>query len=249
MRTDHHHATTSSHIRPLVLDADSAGPANTADDNARFADTGRLTEQSTDAMVKALLKLKVGDRASCSLFVRAMEYQLRDFLRALASERQATAPPAAPQATDHGPANADLVAIARAARELAALLDALPNALKPGLLQSLEARDAMHRGYDARYLDQLRIEALRLDDACGSEATQTGFVTEAEAAHAERRLVSPATLDFIALLGSMFEECFEKPPTAAPDGPFARALGVIGEGIGVQLPTDPATLEVALGRA
>ena len=247
MRTDHHHATTSSHIRPLVLDADSAGPANTAEDNGRFADTGRLTEQSTDAMVKALLKLKVGDRASCSLFVRAMEYQLRDFLRTFASERQAPAPPAAPQATDHGPANAELSAIARAARELAALLDALPNELKPRVLQNLEARDALQRGYDTRYLDQLRIEALRLDDACGGEVTQTEPLTEA--AHAERRPVSPATLDFVALLGSMFEECFEKPPTAAPDGPFARALGVIGEGIGVQLPTDPATLEVALGRA
>jgi hypothetical protein len=104
----------------------------------------------------------------------------------------------------------------------------------------------MHRGYDARYLDQLRLEALRVAEACGDADAQTELVEPPVPPRPPA--VSTATVDFVASLGSMFEECFEKPPTAAPDGAFARALSVIGDGIGIELPDDLATLELALGR-
>ena len=44
----------------------------------------------------------------------------------------------------------------------------------------------------------------------------------------------------------MFEECFEKMPTADPDGDFARVLTAINEGTGLQVPVDQLTLELAL---
>ena len=75
MRTDHRHAATASHIRPLALGQRGAalpeGPSG-----SRFMDTGRLDDDSKQAIADELVDRNIGDRASCSLFVRAMEYEL-----------------------------------------------------------------------------------------------------------------------------------------------------------------------------
>ena len=243
MRTDQHHATSSSHIRPLTLGSGATG--HTEDGSpGRFDETGRLTEQRTDAIVKALVKLKIGDRASCGLFVRAMEYQLRDFRRALAEEASTAPPQPMPEHRATASAAPALNAVARKANELAELLEALPDGLVPGLLQNLEAQDEMRRGYDPRYLDRLRIESLRLAAACGTGIVDAG--SGAPVAQVQPPAMSPATVDFVASLGNMYEECFEKRPTADPDGPFARALGELGAGIGIELAGDQTMLEAAL---
>jgi hypothetical protein len=244
MRTDHHHATSSSHIRPLTLGANDTGHADDGNPR-RFDDTGRLTEQRTDTIVKALVKQKIGDRASCSLFVRAMEYQLTDYRHALAAETAPALAATVPRPAVPAAQATELAALARAAHELAGLLEALPDELAPGLLQHLEAQDEMRRGYDQRYLDQLRIEALRLAAACGGEAVPPEMVAPSVTPQAPA--VSAAAVEFVSSLGGMYEECFEKPPTAAPDGAFARALGVLSDGISIEIPNDAATLELALG--
>lgn len=246
MRTDHHHARSTRHIQPPVFGAEAADPADAGDDSYHFTDAGRLSEGCTDAIVEALLGLKIGDRESCRLFVRAMEYELTDYRHALTAEPHHVAPESAPPQTGQASQRPELAAITRAAHDLAGLLDTLPDDLKQDLLQNLEAQDEMHRGYDRRYLDQLRIEASRLAAACGGARAQS----EPAATTAAPRTTgpSPASLHFVFSLVHMFEECFETKPTAEPDGAFARTLAVLGEGIGIAIPNDPETLAVALGR-
>jgi len=236
MRRDHRQSNTTGHDRPPEAEADT--PDSTNDPN-RYTDTGRLTDASTDAIVKALLKLKIGDRESCRLFVRAMEYELDDFRHAvIESPSPAATTPATPSAAQ----DTELAALAHSAHELVTRLGALSDDIKPGLLHDLEAQDEMRRGYDQRYLDQLCIEVSRLAAACGIEPTRA--LIQSPSAQPQS-----ASVDFVYSLVHMFEECFERKATTDPDGDFARVLTVLGDGIGIALPNDAQTLEVVVGRA
>lgn len=245
MRTDQLSASAARLIQPPVF-GDSAEPAEEIDDTYYFTDAGRITEARVDAIVEALLELKIGDLESCRLFVRAMEYELPDYRHALMEEPLPVSPETTPQAPIIIEQNAELTVLNHAAQQLAMLLEALPEELKPGLLGSLEAQDEMRRGYDQRYLDQLRIEALRLATACVTTPAKPEAAIPTDQAPAA---TNAAGIQFVSSLVHMFEECFETEPTTDPDGGFARALAVLGEGIGIEIPRDQDALEIALGRA
>ena len=165
MRTDRHSFRSSSHIRPLILGEDGVKQPSASANPGRFVDPGRLTEKKKAAISKTLVELGIGDHESCNLFVRAMEYELNVYREAAADEAEtatpqpvrATQPVAAPTTE-----SAELQVIARAATELAALLESLPYEAQDGLLDNLEAQDPMRRGYDQRYLQQMQIETQRL---------------------------------------------------------------------------------------
>lgn len=251
MQTDHHLAAHGgSPIRPLTLGADGVRQPSHDAAPGSFIDLAPLTEEQKAAMAKALFKHKVGDAESCMLFVRAMEYELHTYREAAAEEAEAAAlhQPAPPQpAAAFAADSPELAVIAHAARELAALLEALPYEAQHGLLDNLETQDPMQRGYDQRYLQQMQIESLRLAAACG-ETAQAAAPAAAETHEAARHQAaeSAASQHFAASLVHMFEECFERAPTADPEGDFAKALGVISEGTGVPMRLDRAALELTL---
>ena len=110
------------------------------------------------------------------------------------------------------------------------------------MLRTLAEQDEMGRDYGAPYLDVLYTEASRLAEA--SALLATGL----------RDAASPATeiqpsktlLAFLASLAQVFEECFEQPPSAAPQGPFANTLKVISDHLAVEIPRSKAVLETVL---
>ena len=244
MRTDHRHAAPASHMRPLALGQQgTALPEDTS--GSRFLDTGRLDDDRKQAIVDELVDRKIGDRASCSLFVRAMEYELATYreMEADAPEQVVHMPSPLAAAGQEGL----LEAIGGTGRELSELIQSITEDLKSQLLANLESQDQMRRGYGERYLDQLQVEVIRLVSACDSapmpsRAAQVSVATQSAAPPAAAR-------HFIASLGHMYEECFERPPTAEENGSFASTLAVLNRAIGLQIPTDPESLKIVLSAA
>ena len=183
--------------------------------------------------------LEIGDRESCNLFVRAMEYELNAYQSADACTALEVAP-GSPATADEGDA---LQEIARTARRLADLIRYLPDPAKPALLDALATQDEMQRGYDQRYLEQLQYEITRLASASAAQSVEA---RDTAPTPAPQPATSEECLRLVSSLANIFEECFEQQPTPDPDGPFAIALEAIHSGTGIQIPCDRLFLELAL---
>jgi hypothetical protein len=197
---------------------------------SRFVEPTHLDEEQKRRIDKAMTQRRIGDDMGRAIFIGALEYQLSAFGRQLV-RRDALPPRPAPR-EDRAQTQA-VQDIARQARQLVGLLQALPDATTAGLTVALAAQDRLSRAYDERYLRDLAAEIERLERACGAAGT-------APVADPEPPPEDPApSRPFVAKLAKVFEECFEMKPTADEDGPFRATLAVLDEITGLLIGHEP----------
>jgi hypothetical protein len=197
---------------------------------SRFVEATHLDDEQKRRIDEALTQRRIGDEMGRAIFIGALEYQLSAFGRQLV-RRDALPPRPAPRGDSAQPQAVQ--DIARQARRLVGLLQALPDASKAALAGALAAQDRLSRSYDERYLRDLAAEIERLQRACG--AADALPVAEPEPPAEDPAPSRP----FVAKLAKVFEECFEMAPTADEDGPFRATLAILDEVTGLLIGHEP----------
>lgn len=232
--------TRSYWVRSLKLGPTPQGTTETGDDAAggRFVEPLRLDAKQRDNLLQLLRKLRVGDTDGREIFLAAIEYDLAAYKDATAAEPSPPQPPARAETADDD--RAVLTCLADALRSLREHIDGLDAATRDRLLEELHQGDRFQRGYDARYLTELRCELELLEQACAAPGTPPA--SAAPPAHS----LSAAGRRLLSRLAEAFADCFEAKPTTAPNGPFAQTLAHLFEITAIDLPLDQATLEQIL---
>jgi hypothetical protein len=218
---------TSDRERPAGADR----PSTKAASGSRFVGATVLDEDQRAQIARELRERRIGDEVGRQIFIGALEYQLCAF----GSQLKSQVPRDEPREPDD-PLERALRGVLTAARRLAGLLRELPGGARAELTRGLGGEKPAAQDGEARRLAELGVEVERLAEAGGAAA-------ETQAARPQPEI--PAEL--LARLAKAYAECFEKTPTADPEGAFQTTLGVVAEVTGIRLAPTPALLARALG--
>jgi hypothetical protein len=194
----------------------------------RFLQPYRLSDAQRAEMLAPLEAMGVGDEASRQLFAAALEYDLAS-CPGLAGAAAVGARRERQQTTAEK--DAAIAEIAMAAQRLAQQLEHLEGAASARLQRAMEDADRFRRSYDARYLDSLRCELLRL----ASTGEQTHRPPREPPVSAEARR-------FVLRAADAFAACFELTPTTEPGSAFRTAIAAVVTATGIRVPTDDGSL-------
>jgi len=155
--------------------------------------------------------------------------------------------------------------LADAARGLAACLGQLDDGQRASLSTALKRSDPFDRAHGDSYLTAILREVERIAEAAftltaipplGPVATpDRGQEPEASAERktapkpSQRLAPDPAAIAFIRHAASVYEQCFDAPPSVKPSDPFARVLAAIAKTTGIVIPIQAQVLKQALRNA
>lgn len=197
-----------------------------------FVEPYRFQPTEQAELMQTLQADRLGDEASRRLFIAALEFEIGNFLQAVAEAPQPSRPK--PDAAAEA-----LARIGQAAATLAGLLETVHGRTREALIQVLAESDRYGRSYDQRYLQQLQHELELVTQACA-------VTPPAEPPMA--KLDQPLGEPFVATLAETYRECFEIQPTSAKTGPFVRVVRKVLDLTGLPLRLDPKMLKAALAR-
>lgn len=213
----------------------------------RFIEPYQFDEPQRRRLDAALAAAGLDDGVARAIFIGAIAYELAVLKAALDGAAGTAAPAAAVEPPPAPIAATPFPALAAALESLTAALTNLPAEARNALRDALAATDPFARGYGEAYLGALVLELGRVATAsrtCADQAPPRPAALPAPATAPTPR-ADPARR-FIAHAGRVFQESFDAAPSTAPDAPFARALAAIATVTGTPLPTDGATLALAL---
>lgn len=203
----------------------------------RFVEPFHFDDKQRNALLALLRRLRIGDTDGREIFMVAIAYDLAAYKQQQGSEPPPAQPPA-PQSAE--PQGLGMGPMASAIAALCEQLDALDEEGRERLIAVLQQGDRFQRGYDARYLTELRCELDLLAQVCANPKT------EATPAQPPPPVLSPQARHLLARLANAYRDCFEDPPSADPAGPFAHVVIQLCQIAAIDLPTDEDSLGQAL---
>lgn len=216
---------------PASAEADAAA--------TRFVEPFRFDTKQRNSMLALMRRLRIGDTDGREIFMVAIAYDLAAYKQQQTSE-PAPEPetPATPQTAE--PEGLGMGPMASAIAALCEQIDTLDEGARERLVAELQRGDRFKRGYDSRYLTELRGELDLLAQVC---ATPTAAAAPAEP---PPPALSPQARHLLGRLANAYQDCFEDPPTPDPAGPFAQLVGLLCEIAAIDLPRDGDSLSQAL---
>lgn len=213
-------------------------PATGDSESPRFVEPFRFDAKQKNALLQLLRRLRIGDTDGREIFMVAIAYDLAAYQAQAANAPAALEQPEAPQVPSS--LGLALEPMAAAVAGLCAQLDALDSLGRERLVAELQRGDRFQRGYDERYLTELRCELDLLGQVCSTPA-QTGVQ-----APPQSPTLSPQARHLLARLANAYSDCFEDQPTADPEGSFAQVVAQLCQIAAIELPTDADSLTHAL---
>lgn len=233
-------STRSYWVKSLTPSGEESGspPSNGDSEGPRFVEPFRFDAKQKNSLLQVLRRLRIGDTDGREIFMVAIAYDLAAYKAQAVDELPATTQPESPQAP---PAQGlALEPMAAAITALCEQLDSLDGTSRERLVAELQRGDRFQRGYDERYLTELRCELDLLGQLCATPATASVQATT------PTPTLSPQARHLITRLANAYNDCFEDPPTADPEGPFAQVVVQLCQIAAIELPTDADSLTQAL---
>ncbi len=216
-----------------------AASAETDAGATRFVEPFRFDTKQRNSLLGVLRRLRIGDTDGREIFMVAIAYDLAAYKQQLGSEPPQAAPAEATPAAE--PQGLGIGPLASAIAALCDQLDALDEGGRERLLAELQRGDRFQRGYDARYLTELRSELDLLGQVCATPTAAPG-----PRAAPPPPSLSPQARHLLTRLANAYRDCFEDPPTADPGGSFAQVVIQLCQIATIELPTDEDSLTQAL---
>ncbi|MCG6898204.1 MAG: hypothetical protein LJE60_14030 [Thiocapsa sp.] len=212
---------------------------------AHFLEPYRLSKAQRASLLELLASHSVGDRESRELFAAAVEYGIASCRASL---------PEPPGEPDRAPPVAKreglLGALAESARLLAERLNGLEELEREAILSRLQSSDPFERAHDTTYLAAVSREARRIAEAAVA-ALEAGAPAPVRRAGTSRAAgpSSDTARRLILRVADAYEDCFEAQARTEPDSAFVPVLRLLAEEAGIEIPSNPASLQAVLQRA